>query len=480
MSYYLGIDIGTTSVKAVAFSQEGRIIAKENIGYELYHPQPGWSEQNPQEILQATISSITSILSKLNNAPAFISFSAAMHSLLAVDEQGTALSPCIIWADNRAAAIAEKLRSSPAGQLFYQDTGVPVHAMSPLCKLLWLKENDQALFSSAYKFIGIKEYILFHLTNKFIVDTSIASATGLLNLTSLQWHQPVLDYIGISSEQLPQIAAPLFTVYSNEQSTYLKGIPLIIGASDGALANVGSDATADDTVAVTIGTSTAVRRILPYIYTDEQMRTFCYHLSDQQYVVGGGGNSGAVILQWLKDTVLKTSQSYEALFAAAENIPAGSEGLLFLPYLLGERAPIWNAYAKGVFFGIDIRHTQAHFVRAVMEGIIYSVYSIGEILLKQKDINTIYATGGFTQSAAWVQMLSDMFNKTVIVSAAAESSALGAVKLGLEALQITQSRSAEMTAVYKPNEANHIIYYERFQKFERIYSLLKNEMSTPV
>jgi gluconokinase len=487
MSYYLGVDIGTTSVKAVAFSQEGKIIGKQNVGYELYHPQPGWSEQDAAEILSAAKNSVTKIIDALHAAPSFIGFSAAMHSLLAVDKEGKALSPCIVWADNRAAAIAEKLRQTPEGTLFYQNTGVPVHAMSPLCKLLWLKENDPALFLSAHKFIGIKEYVFYHLTGSFIVDTAIASATGLLHLSSLQWDESVLNYIGITTKQLPEIVTPLHAIYLSDQSTllkdqsaYLKNVPLVIGASDGGLANVGSDATGEDAVAVTIGTSSAVRRISPHIYTDKQMRTFCYHLKDQLYVVGGGGNNGAVIVEWLKDIILKTADPYETLFASAGTIPPGSEGLLFIPYLLGERAPIWNAYAKGVFFGIDIRHTQAHFVRAVMEGIIYGVYSIGEILLIQRDFTEIHATGGFTQSTAWVQMLSDMFNKKVVVSGAAESSALGAVKFGVEALQLPQIRKAETTAIYEPDALHHAIYYQRFQQFERLYNLLKQEMITHI
>ena len=483
MNYYLGIDIGTTSAKAVAFSEDGKIIAKENAGYELYHPQPGWSEQDANEILTAAITGIISILDTLHSAPSFISFSAAMHSVIAVNETGKALTPCMIWADNRSATIAEKLRDTPEGMSFYEKTGVPVHAMTPFSKLLWIKENDRTLFSSAHKFIGIKEFILFHLTKKFVVDTSIASATGLLNIHSLQWDQSVLDYIGITENQLPDIISPLHILYPHEQSTLLteklsmlKDVPLVAGASDGALANVGSNATDEDSVAVTIGTSSAVRRIQSFIFTDTRMRTFCYHLKHQEYIVGGASNNGAVILQWLKETVLKTTEPYEVLFAEAENIAAGCEGLLFVPYLLGERAPVWNAYAKGVFFGIDIKHTQAHFVRAVMEGIIYSVYSIGEILLKQNDFSDIHATGGFTQSTAWLQMLSDMFNKKVVVSAAAESSARGAVIIGMEALQIKQTLEVETTVAYTPKELHHAIYYQRFQQFERIYTLLKNEM----
>ena len=182
MNYYIGIDIGTTSTKAVAFSVNGEVLAKEAIGYAIQHPQPDCSEQDPDEIFEAVINSISKITTTLyNHTPVLVSFSAAMHSILAVDRTGKPLTPCIIWADNRAGDIAEQLRKSSLGNDFYHATGVPVHAMSPLCKLLWMKENNEPVFRQAHKFIGIKEYIFFRLFGKYLVDTAIASATGLLN-----------------------------------------------------------------------------------------------------------------------------------------------------------------------------------------------------------------------------------------------------------------------------------------------------------
>ncbi len=194
MNYYIGIDIGTTSTKAVAFSDTGDIIAKEDIGYPIIHPYANYSEQNPNEILEAVINSIAKITETFNKEnPVLISFSAAMHSVLAVDEGGKPLTNCIIWADNRASDIAEQLRETEIGNVFYHKTGVPAHAMSPLCKLLWLRENNYETFSSAYKFIGIKEYIFSRLFSKYIIDTGVASGTGFFNIHTLQWDETILN-----------------------------------------------------------------------------------------------------------------------------------------------------------------------------------------------------------------------------------------------------------------------------------------------
>jgi len=175
------------------------------------------------------------------------------------------------------------------------------------------------------------------------------------------------------------------------------------------------------------------------VYTDEHMRTFCYHLANSSYIIGGASNNGAVVLQWLKDTLLQTKETHAQLFELAEKITAGCNGLLFIPYILGERAPIWNSGAKGVFFGLDITHDKAHLIRSAIEGVVYSVYSIGKILMEKRTVTEIHATGGFTQSPLWLQVLCDMFNCTVLVSGAVESSAAGAVKIGMEAMGIEKN-----------------------------------------
>ncbi|MBS1565619.1 MAG: gluconokinase, partial [Bacteroidetes bacterium] len=437
MNYYLGIDIGTTSVKAVAFSETGAVISSHSIGYGMQHPQPGWSEQDPEEIAAAVANAINTVVQLLRPAkPVLLSFSAAMHSLIAVDKNGRPLTPCIIWADNRAAAIAEGLRNTDTGNRFYQATGVPIHAMSPLCKLLWLKAHEPEIFNSAFKFAGIKEYLFYHWFGEWKVDRSVASATGLLHLAGGQWDKTILDFLPIASEKLSQ-PVPVEQVFyytpaaGHSLALQLEpGTPFVIGSSDGALSNIATCPAESRAMVVTIGTSAAARILTGSIQTDGLMRTFCYHASENQYIVGGAGNNGAVTLQWLKESILQTNDSFPQIFEQATQVPAGCDGLIFLPYLMGERAPLWNAHAKGVFFGLGIRHGKAHLIRAVMEGVIYAVCSIGRVLMENNDPDVIYANGGFAQSPLWLQMLADVSGKKVLVSDAVESSALGSVIVG--------------------------------------------------
>jgi len=480
MNYYLGIDIGTTSSKAVAFSVDGDIVASHSFDYEMRHPQPNQSEQDPDEIFTAVLNGIDAVVNDMSaEAPLFISFSAAMHSFIAIDDQGKLLTQCIIWADNRADLVAEKLRTTEKGQNFYHASGVPVHSMSPLCKLLWFRENNSVIFNSAFKFIGIKEYIFFKLFEQFVVDTSIASATGFLNIETLQWDEEILSFAGIDSSRLSEVVSVKKTFYYKgmlPQLQTVKGVPFVIGASDGALSNLGTGAINSNAMAVTVGTSGAARVVVSAPETDANMSTFCYHLKDSFYIAGGANNNGAVVLQWLKETILETDDSFDKIFEEAKTIEPGSNGLILLPYILGERAPLWNSNAKGVFFGLNIEHTKAHLIRACMEGVIYALYSIGRILAEKKSITELRASGGFAKSSLWLQILADVFDTKVLVSDAVESSALGAVMLGAEALGIITAFNTRDSATYTPVASNHVIYKRCFEKFQRLYDLLKGEM----
>ncbi|CAN5641199.1 gluconokinase [soil metagenome] len=479
MNYFLGIDIGTTAAKTVAFSENGTVLASVAFEYGMQHPQPNRSEQDPDEIFDAVIKGTTTVVKSLApNQPIFISFSAAMHSLIAVNEAGDLLSQCIIWADNRSDKIAEDLKNTALGKYCYHATGVPVHSMSPLCKLLWLKENEPLIFNTAYKFIGIKEYIFYKLFGEYVIDTSIASATGLLNSASLNWDLDILNLVGIKSSRLSAVVSTKQIFYYDGYAGGLQfssPIPFVIGASDGALANLGTGASGN-AMAITIGTSGAARMMVTKPYTDSLMRTFCYHLKDDLYIAGGANNNGAIVLQWLKENLLQTVDSYESLFEQAATIAAGSNGLLMLPYILGERAPLWNSNAKGVYFGLSINHTKAHLIRATIEAVVYSLYSIGKLLMEQQTVAVIHASGGFAKSNLWLQILADVFNLKVLVSGAYEAAAFGAVILGAEALNIKTDFEIKILAEYFPNQKNHVVYNDCFGKYERIYVLLKNEM----
>lgn len=466
--FYIGIDIGTTATKAVCFDSSGKVIREFTQSYPMYHPKPDWSIQKPDEILTAVLECVQEITNGIQ--PQFISFSSAMQSLLAVDKSGKPLTDAILWADNRAHLLAEELKNSEQGKNFYQKTGIPIHPFSPMTKIVWLKKQDAVSFSKAHKFISIKEYIWHQLTGEYVIDSSMASGTGLMNIYTLKWESEILDYLEIEESQLSSIVAP------THQSIGLSdGFHYILGGGDGVLANLGTGAMEKGRLALSIGTSGAVRLPIDEPFIDSQMRTQCYHLIGNQYLKLGAVNNGAIVLQWLKESILKTDESFEALFEQAKTIPAGSDGLLFVPYLLGERAPIWDASAQGTLLGIRITHTQAHLIRATLEGILFGLFHITEILLpnpeKRKKI-TIMASGGFGKSELWLQMVADIFQMKVVVAETIEASAWGAVLIGFKAkgLIIPKQKTGK---TFLPNRDCKEVYEQSFQKFKRIYPLLK-------
>jgi gluconokinase len=254
----------------------------------------------------------------------------------------------------------------------------------------------------------------------------------------------------------------------------LEKVPFVIGGSDGAMANIGSTAEPGSLV-ITVGTSSAARVILNRSYIDPAMRTFCYYIHGQKWLLGGASNNGGIVLQWLHENIFHGQNSVTDFLDQASDVKPGSEGLIFLPYLLGERAPIWNADAKGVLFGMQINHSQASMVRASLEGIVYCLYGISQAIMEQAEIQNIYATGGFARNELGLQILADTFNLPVLVSETVENSAWGAAKCGMTALGIQVSNETGINKKYFPNAGNHAIYAKGFVKFQRLYELLKDE-----
>jgi len=454
MQYYLGVDIGTTSVKAVAFDASGKVLLKQAVTNTTIHTKEDYSEQDPEEVFIAVMFCIDTVITQLKNKPQFISFSAAMHSLIAVDENGKALSNCILWSDNRAAETATVLHLKGSAKNIYERSGVPVHAMSPFCKIIWLKENDRKIFYSTYKFIGIKEFIFYRLFHQFIVDSSIASATGLLHIHTQEWDEELLMIAGIDRSKLSTIVPVQHTILLND-------IKYMIGASDGALANLAMTISDETILAITIGTSAAARITIQQPNVDEDMRLFCYHLKEKYFIKGGASNNGAIVLQWLQEKIFQTKETLEELVNAAATVSPGADGLIFLPYISGERAPLWNSNVKADFIGLTSHHTKTHIIRAAMEGILFNLLLIGNMLNEKNTISEIHAGGGFADNPFWVQMLADIFNLPVKIFDTNESSALGAVMLGV-------TIKTEPIIIYLPNRVNHSVYAKQFKKFSQL------------
>ncbi|MFC4305101.1 gluconokinase [Cohnella boryungensis] len=496
--YMIGLDIGTTSTKAVLFEENGAIVATANEEYPLYTPAPSVAEQDPEHIFQAVVHTIRSVM-RASRAAAdeimFVSFSSAMHSVIAVDGEGKPLTRCLTWADNRSAEWAERLKRELGGLDIYRRTGTPIHPMSPLPKLMWLRHDCGEIFRKSAKFISIKEYVFVKLFGEYVVDYSVASATGLFNLEKLSWDDEALALAGITSGHLSTLVPTTHKLQGLDASLASEmGLavetPFVVGASDGVLSNLGVDAIAPGIVAATIGTSGAVRTVVDRPITDPQGRIFCYALTEKHWVIGGAVNNGGVLLRWARDEFAASEvetakrlgvEAYDLLMRIVERVRPGSEGLLFHPYLTGERAPLWNPKARGSFFGLTLHHKKEHMLRAVLEGVLFNLSMV--LLAMEEQIGRpakIHATGGFARSALWRQMMSDIFDLDVIVPESHESSCLGAAVLGLYAtgrIDRLESVSEKVGATHRhePIRANADIYRELLPIFHRISLKLESE-----
>lgn len=490
-AYILGVDIGTSSSKALAFTLDGRIKAQHQIKYRTQHPKPGYSEQNPDDLLNAVIGVIRKTVKEMEGQqPLCVSFSSAMHSLMAVDKKGDPLSQLIIWSDNRSLKEATQFKQKDLAIEIYRHTGTPIHPMSPFSKLLWWSKNEKLSFKETAKFISIKEYLFSRLFGDYLASYSLASATGLFDHQALRWYKPALDLIGIKEDRLSLPVPPTHICkglkgdYSS-QTGLQKDIPFVTGAGDGCLANLGTGVTQRGELAVTIGTSGAVRLFNNQPVDDEKGRIFNYLLMENEYISGGAINNGGVLLDWYRIHFLKENidtLSYDDVIRNAFSAETGCRGLLFLPYLLGERAPMWDARARGGFIGIANYHEKQHFARAIIEGICYSLYHSAKIIDQiTHDIRGVYVSGGFTHSKEWIQMLTDLFDKEVKVSGHGDASSVGAVILGMKALGIIdQWQEAEkhlpITATYTPQQNRTAIYRRNFDLFAKMYETLRPAM----
>lgn len=484
----LAVDIGTTSAKALAVDASGRVLGRHSIGYPLLTPRPGYAEQDPDTIYEAVLDCMAAVVREGGwkaDEILCVSFSSYNHSLILADREGRPLTPSITWADQRSAAQAERLREDGTGLNNYLRTGTPIHPMSPLPKLIWMREQRADLFASAYQFIGIKEYIFYRLFGQYVTEHSMASATGLFNLETLGWDPGALQLAGIREEQLPRIAPTTERISGLKPETAERlglrtDTPFVLGGQDGVLANLGIGAVEEGMFAVTIGTSSAVRTAVSRPTLEPEGRLFCYALTQDHWIVGGASNNGAIVAQWITEKLFP-GRSMEEVLPLAGDVAPGAEGLLFLPLLAGERAPFWDAYAKGVMFGLTLSHSEKHMLRAAMEGVLFQIAAIVSLMEQSGGkAREIRASGGFARSPLWCQMMADLLGVPVRVPESVESSGLGAAQLGLYAMEEGRGPllrwRIEGGALYEPDPAAAAVYRDMLPFYLRLYDLLKEPM----
>ncbi len=481
----VGVDLGTSAVKVLAVTTAGREMASGSEFYGLVTPQPGFVEQDADVVYRATMHVLASVLADVRmrgHEVAAIGLSSAMHGVLCVDEAGEPLSHVMTWMDRRAHAIADGWREDGTAGELYRSTGAPMHPMLPVAKLRWLAEHDRELVARTARFVGLKELVVFRWTGEWFVDHGIASATGMLDLRTRDWSPRALDLARIGPKKLSQLALPsaalrTFRPTIARQLGLGEETAVVLASSDGALANIGVGASGVRDVAVTLGTSGAVRVLASEPVLDSQCRTFCYCADDTHFVVGGPTSSAGASLDWIFSILMDEApkdERFARAAAMAEQIEPGANGVVVLPFFGGERAPWWNSALRGSFDGLDLAHDRRSIVRAAFEGVVFGVYAVFEIVRElAPGVQRLLLTGGLTKAPLVRAMLADVFGLPAVQPREQEAAAFGAALLAAQAVgAIPDASAAARAAGYDdptaPNRERRPVYraaYARYRAF---------------
>lgn len=478
-AYIIGVDIGTSSTKAVLFDQTGKFIHRNAVSYELVTDDSGKAEQDPNEMVQAVKKAVWQLIEDSGIPSKYVravAFSSAMHSLILVDQNNQPITPVITWADKRSAKAAEHIKRKYNGQRIYAHTGTPIHPMSPFVKIHWLKHEHPDWIAKTTMFADIKSYVFYQLFNEWVMDESVASGTGFYNAKVHKWEQEALEIIGVTADKLPKVV-PETTIFHHDAAARMLGFTgspaFVIGGSDGALANIGIQALGEKEVTVTVGTSGAVRKLVPDFQIDPAGRTFCYAAAGP-FVIGGAVNSGGKVVEWAFEQFAKDNESFSDFLKLSNEVPPGANGLLFLPYLLGGRAPLWKNNLFGNFIGLTINHTRETMVRAVLEGIAFNLAEVYEGIAAEDDI--IYLTGGLAEEALWCQILADILEREVRVTETIEGSGLGAAIVGMKAIGLLDTlalnHEKKAVATFWPRST----YKERYRDLRKLFHAANEQL----
>jgi gluconokinase len=493
--WFIGIDLGTGSCKSVVVDQDAKVLGFGVGEYSGTAAQDRWLEQDPRDLLKATTASVRSAVTEAAVRPqdcAALSIGGALHSLLAVDRHGNSLTGVITWADGRAVEQSSRVRRDPPlADRLYRETGCPVHGTYPLYKIMWLRDERPEIFRQAWRYVSAKEYVFSSLANEYLVDYSLAAGSGLLNTHSLQWNPQCLDLAGIREEQLSSLSSPL-TLHKGlnpelaQQMGIPKDVPIVLGSSDAVNSSLGAGAASPWQATCMVGTSGALRVISPRPILDEKARSWCYAIDENHWLVGGAINNGGVALSWLRDclnqafpnALLAKSLSFEDVLALAGRAKPGSGGLICLPFFAGERSPHWNLNARAMFFGMTLEHGVSHLAMALVEGIAFRFKHLQEVLLDVGlEVRQIIASGGFTKSDLWLQVMADALNRELTVPVWGETSALGAAfwaLLGAGRVDTLEMAGGlvELGNSCRPRQESAEIYDKMYPLYLKLYHYL--------
>jgi xylulokinase len=486
MSLLMGIDIGTSSVKSMVMDCSGNVLGFSQMEYDIDIPVSGYAEQNPNEWWKLVKETSVQAIKKADvegGSIVGIGFSGQMHGLVALDREGQVLRPAIIWCDQRSIPQKSMLESMFTKEQLGSLIQNSVSTGFLLLSLMWLKENEPGIYSKIDRVMLPKDYIRYRLTGELGTDITDASSTAAYDSASLRWSDLLIESTGLDRNMFPEVGNPwdiagYVTLQAELETCFKAGTPVVFGGADQAMQAIGNGIIEPGDVSCTIGTGGQLFTPSYQPVYDKQLRTHTYiHAAPNRWYLLGATMSAGLSLKWLASQILKNND-YKALDLMAKEVSAGSEGLLFLPYLTGDRTPHMDPHSRGMFFGLKLSHYDAHMVRAVLEGVCYSLRDGIEIFRSLGiEMKRIIISGGGAKSQLWSQILADMLNRDVYRSTAKEQACVGAAMMAGVGVKIYDSVEQACTAVtnlhadpIRPNLSNHATYERQYTIYTKLYA----------
>lgn len=495
----IGIDVGTSACKVAAFDLEGQVLSQVSESYSVYYPHPGWAEQDPEEWWRAVCKALGRIFETGGISPETVlgvGIDGQSWSAIPVDKDGNVLCNTPIWMDTRAGDICKKLENRVGKDRIFACSGNPLSASYTLPKVLWYRENLPDVYRRADKILQSNGYMVFRLTGAITQDTSQGYGWACYNVAENQWDLDLCRDMGIEPSLLPEIfscsqVVGKVTEQASRETGLLAGTPVVAGGLDAACGTLGAGVIHPGETQEQGGQAGGMSICLDRAKSDPRL-ILSAHVVEGRWLLQGGTVGGGGALNWFErefgaqermDGAKEHTNSFVQLDRAAEKVPPGSDGLVFLPYMAGERSPLWDIHAKGVYYGIDFSKTRAHFARACMEGVAYSLRHNLEVAQQAgASVGTLRAMGGAANSRFWTQMKADITGKPIQVPASDAATSLGAAILagvGVGAYRDfddADNRTVRITREHQPSEEPKEAYEKAYRIYRELYEDLKETM----
>ena len=502
MGYYLGLDIGTSGTKALLITEEGRPVASDTQEYPLYTPRPLWAEQKPEDWWEAVQTVTKNVLAKAGirgEEVAGVGLSGQMHGSVFLDKDNQVLRPALLWCDQRTQAECDWITAQVGRENLVEYISNPVLTGFTAPKIVWLRNHERETYDRVVKVLLPKDYIRYKLTGVHATEVSDASGTALLDVKNRRWSEEVLDAAQIPRSFMPECAESIeITGHVHAEAAALTGLaigtPVAGGGGDQAAGAVGSGIVETGVVSSTVGTSGVVFAYSDAPATDPKLRvhTFCHAVPGKWHTMGVVLSAGGS-LRWLRDTFFQPEgvvartigdDPYNLMAEGARHVPPGSEGLIFLPYLTGERTPYPDANARGTFFGITLRHQRQHFARSVFEGVAYALNDTFQIFDEiGVPVTQVRASGGGAKSPVWRQIHADVTGHPHVTLSVDEGPALGAALLaavGTGAYPTVADAchaAIQTVAETQPDPVAHAAYQKYYGIYQALYPALRDQFA---